>query len=61
MAAESSDLVNEASGANLQMEGHMDVPSQNAQDQQELEAWDSSPSHLPSWSPACRPPSSCPN
>ena len=34
------------------MEGHVDVPPQNAKDQQELGASGSSPSHLPSWSPA---------
>ena len=61
MAAKLSDLVDETSGANLQMEGHMDVPSQNVKDLQEQEALDSSPSHLLSWSPAQRPPSSCPN
>ena len=61
MAAKLSDLVDEMSGANFQMEGHMDVPPQNAKDLQELEASDSSPSHLPSWSPARRLPSSCPN
>ena len=60
MAAKSSNLVDEMSGANLQMEGHVDVPSQNAKDLQEPEASDSSPYHLPSWSPAQRPPSSCP-
>ena len=32
----------------------MDVPSQSAKDQQELEALGSSPSCLPSWSPARR-------
>ena len=51
MAAKSSDLGDRMSGANLQMEGHMDVPSQSAEDQQELEALGSSPSHLPSWLP----------
>ena len=43
------------------MEGHMDMPSQSAEDQWELEALDSSPSHLPSWSPARRSPSGHPN
>ena len=61
MAAKLSDLVDEMSGANLQMEGQVDVPSQSAKDLWEPEALDSSPSHLPSWSPAQRPPSSCPN
>ena len=61
MAAKLSNLVDEMSGANLQMEGHADVPSQSAKDLQESEASDSSPSHLPSWSPARRPLFSCPN
>ena len=49
------------SGVNLQMEGHMDMPSQSVKDLQEPEASDSSPSHLPSWCPAQRLLSSCPN
>ena len=61
MAAKSSDLVDEMSGANLQMEGHVDMPPQSAKDLWELEASDSSPSHLPSLSQAQRPLSSCPN
>ena len=61
MAAKSSDLVDEMSGANLQMEGHVDVPPQGAKDLQESEVSDSSPSHSPSWSLARRFPSSCPN
>ena len=61
MAAKSSDLVDETSGANLQMEGHVHVLAQSAKDLWELEALDSPPSHLPSWSLAQRPPSSCPN
>ena len=61
MAAKSNDLVDKTSGANLQMEGHMDMPSQSTKDLWELEALGSSPSHLPSWSPARRPLSSCPN
>ena len=32
MAAKSSDLVDETSGANLQMEGHVDMPSQSVKD-----------------------------
>ena len=58
MAAKSSDLVDEMSGVNLQMEGHMDMPPWSAKDLWELEALDSPPSHLPSWSPTRRPPSS---
>ena len=61
MAAKLSDLVDEMSGANLQAEGHVDVPPQSAKDLWEPETLDSSPSCLPSWSPARRPPSSCPN
>ena len=61
MAAKLSDLVVETSGVDLQMEGHMAVQPQSAMDLWEPEALDSSPSHLPSWSPAGGPPSSCPN
>ena len=50
MTAKLSDLGNRTSGASLQMEGHTDVPFQNAKDLQESEALGSSPSHLPSWS-----------
>ena len=61
MAAKLSNLVDETSGVNLQMEGHADMPPQSAKDLRELEALDSSPSHLPSWSLAQRLPSSHPN
>ena len=61
MAAKLRDLGDRISGANLQMEGHMDVPSQSAEDQWELEASGSSPSHSPSWSLARRLPSGHPN
>ena len=54
MAARSSDLENQTSGANLQMEGHVDMPSQSWKGPEEMEALNSSPSHLPSWSPARR-------
>ena len=50
MAAKSSDLVDETSGANLQMEGYADMPPQSAKDLQEPETSDSSPSPLLSWS-----------
>ena len=60
MAAKLSNLVDKMSGANLQTEGHADVPSQSA-DLQESEALDSSPSCLPSWPLARRLLSSCPN
>ena len=43
------------------MEGHADVPSQRAKDPREFGALGSSPSHSPSWSPAMRLPSNCPN
>ena len=61
MAAKTSDLGNEMSEVNSQMEGPMDMPSQSAKDLQELEASGSSPSHLLSWLPARRLPSSHPN
>ena len=61
MAAKLSELVDETSGTNLQMEGHADMPSQNAKDLWQLEALDSSPSHSPSWLLAQRLPCSCPN
>ena len=61
MAAKLSDPVDEISGANLQMDGHANVTTQSVKDPWELEAEDSSPSHLPSWSPALRLLSSCPN
>ena len=61
MTAKLSDLVDEMLGANLQMEGHTDVPPQSAKDLWEPETLDSSPSHLQSWSPAQRLLSSCPN
>ena len=54
-------LKDRMSGANLQMEGHMDVPSQSTKNLGESGALHSSPSCLPSWSPARRPLSSCPN
>ena len=61
MAAKAIDLGDETSGVNLQMEGHVDMPPHSVKDLWELEVLDSSPSHLPSWSPAQRPPSSHPN
>ena len=61
MAAKSSDLEDRTSGANLQMEGHMDMPSQSAEDPRELGALGSSPSHSTSWSPARRLLSTNPN
>ena len=61
MAVKPSNLVDETSGANLQMEGHKDVLAQSAKDLQELEVLNSPSSHLPSWSLAWRLPSGCPN
>ena len=61
LAAKSSDLEDRTSGAYLQTEGYADVPSQSAKDLRESGALGSSPSHSPSWSPARRPPSNCPN
>ena len=51
MAAKLSGLVDETSGANLQMEGQVDVPSQSAKYLQEPESSDSSPPtcHLGPW------------
>ena len=54
MAARSSDLEDQTSGANLQMEGHEDIPSQSQKDPKEMGTSGSSPSHLPSWSLARR-------
>ena len=61
MAAKSSDLGNRTSEVNSQTEGPVDMPSQSAKDLWESEASGSSPSCLPSWSPARRLLPSCPN
>ena len=61
MAAKLSELVDKTSGANLQIEGHVDTPPQSAKNLWELEAFGSSPSCSLSWSPARRPLSSHPN
>ena len=61
MAARPSALEDWMSGTNLQMEGCTDGPSQSQKDPKETGALGSSPSHLPSWSPARRPPPSHPN
>ena len=61
MAAKLSDLVEEMSGASLQVDGQVEEPTQCAKDLQESEEDDSSPSHSPLWSPAQRPPSNHPN
>ena len=61
MAAKSNDLAKEMSGASLQANGQMEEPTQGAKDLWESEEDDSSPSHLPLWSPAQRLPSGHPN
>ena len=61
MAAKSCDLVDKMSGANLQVDGHAEVPTQDAKDPWELEEEDSSPTHPLSSSPAQRLPSGHPN
>ena len=61
MAAKLSDLADITSGANLQVDGQTEVPTQGTKYLQEPEEEDSSPSHLPSWSPAQRPLSGHPN
>ena len=49
MAAKLSDLVNKMSGANLQTEGHMDIPSQSAKDLWESEELGAVPPPSHSW------------
>ena len=51
MAAKSSDLANKMSGANLQMDGNVELLTQIAKDPQEPEDEDSSPPihHLGLW------------
>ena len=61
MADKLSDLVDKTSRANLQLDGHMEVPTQSATDLWEPEEEDSSPSCLLSWSPATRLLSGHPN
>ena len=61
MAAKSSDPVDKMSGANLQVDGHVEVPTQGVKDKWELEGEDSSPTHLPSSSTARRLPSGHPD
>ena len=61
MAAKSSDLGNRMPGANSQMEGPADIPSQSAKDLWESEALGSSPSHSQSWPLTRRPLFSHPN
>ena len=54
MAAKLSDLADKMPGANLQVEGQMEVPTQGIKDLWGSEQ-DGSPSHSLSWSPAQRP------
>ena len=61
MATRSSNLEDWQSGANLQTESHVDMPSQSWKDPAEMGVSGSSPSHLPSWSQARRPLPSHPN
>ena len=61
MAAKSSDLANKMPGANLQVDGQMEVPTQGTKHLWGSEEADSSPSHSLSWSSAWRPLSDHPN
>ena len=61
MATKSSDLVDKMSDANLQVDGHVEVPTHGAKDQWEPEGEDSSHTCLPSLSPPQRPLSGHPN
>ena len=61
MAIKLSDLADKMSGGNLQVDGQMEVPTQGMKDLWGPEEEDSSPSHLPSWSPAQGPLSGHPN
>ena len=61
MTAKLSNLVDKMPGANLQADGHAEVPTQSAKDLWELEEEDSSPSCSLCWSPVQRPLSGHPN
>ena len=61
MAAKLSNLADKMPGANLQVDGQTEVPTQGMKNLQGSEEEDSSSFHLPSWSPAWRPLSSHPN
>ena len=60
MTAKSRNSVDKKSGANLQADGHVEVPTQGAKDSQEPEEEDSSPTCSPSSSLAQRLPSGHP-
>ena len=61
MVVKSSGLVDKMSGANLQVDGHVEVPTQGGKDQWEPEEEESSPTHSLSSSPAQRLLASFPN
>ena len=61
MAAKLSDLADKTPGANLHVDGQMEVPTQGTKDLRGSEEEDSSPSCSLPWSPAWRPPSGHPN
>ena len=61
MATKLSNLAEEMSVASLQADGWVEEPTQGVKDQWESEEDDSSPSHLPLWSPARRLSSDHPN
>ena len=61
MAAKSSDLADKMSGANLQADRQVEVPTQGVKDLWEPEEEESSPSHSPLWSHDWRLPSGHPN
>ena len=61
MAAKLSDLADKMPGANLQADGQMEVPTQHVKNLWGSEEEDNSTFHVPSWSPAQRPPSGHPN
>ena len=60
MAARSSDLEDQRSGASRQR-GHVGMESQCQKDPEEMGVLGSSPSHSPSWSLARGPMPNCPN
>ena len=55
MAANSSDLGDKTSEANLQVDGQVEKPAQGAVGWCEIEEEDSSPHHLLTWSNVQRP------
>ena len=61
MATRSSNLEDQRSGANLQTEGHVGMETQCQKYPEEMGEMSSSPSCLPSWSPARGPLPNSPN